>query len=126
MTNAPTTTAITPKKPRKIVRNDSACWMSFWVSSVICSPVITCTPASEPSPSRMASTTSVWDTPSSAATEIELTLPGSPSWACASSTVHMAKLAPPGLSAVPNRAMPDSVNSLVPARVCTGTVSPTS
>jgi hypothetical protein len=87
---------------------------------------MTSTPASSPRASRIRDTSSRWEMPPSAAAEIELTLPGSPSCACASSTVHMANEAPPGLSALPNRAMPDSVYSLAPVRVWTSTVSPTS
>ena len=108
------------------MRNDSACWMSSWVSSVICSPVITSHAGVRPEGVAMRDTSSRWDTPSSAAAEIEVTLPGSPSSSWASSTVHMANEAPPGLSALPKRAMPLSVYSLVPVRVWTGTVSPTS
>ncbi len=108
MMNEPTSSAITPKTSRNVLKNRSASLMSFWLSFVISAPVRTSTFFSPVSVCLRLRATWSCDTPESAFTRISSTLPGCPSTRLAVRGVKSTAVAPRRLSALPNLAMPTS------------------
>ena len=128
MTKMPTTRAITANTRKNVVKNDSDCLMSLCVSSVISVPVTTSTPEASAawSVSSIESATCCWETPSSAATEIDEKRPSSPT------QLHGGRLGPHdvrGPAGAVGGAEPgdaDELEAVDPsAGDCTVTVSPT-
>jgi hypothetical protein len=123
MTNAPTKSAIPPKTSSAVRTNpNSSCrsavrWSASWT------PVRTSTGRSARAAVTLARRRA-GVTPSRAAIEIELTSPGRPMSACALGSVTIAAGKPLTVSALPNRALPTSLNRRRPSLPTTVTLSP--
>ncbi len=107
MMKAPTKTEIPANTSKNVEKPPTAFCTAFAFSSASCLPVIASTPAGRTLAIR--SRSSVWDSPATAATLIEVNSSGASSTRCAVGVSKAITVAPPTLSCPDTRNVPTRV-----------------